>query len=55
MIQNQIDELIKSAMLNKQTSALRAYRAVKTAFMEYKQLKMQSLLMKLQRLILFAK
>ena len=36
MIQNQIDELIKSAMLNKQTSALRAYRAVKTAFMEYK-------------------
>ena len=36
MIQNQIDGLIKSAMLNKQTSALRAYRAVKTAFMEYK-------------------
>ena len=36
MIQNQIDELIKSAMLNKQVSALRAYRAVKTAFMEYK-------------------
>ena len=36
MIQNQIDELIKSAMLNKQASALRAYRAVKTAFMEYK-------------------
>ena len=36
MIQDQIDELIKSAMLNKQTSALRAYRAVKTAFMEYK-------------------
>ena len=36
MIQNQIDGLIKSAMLNKQISALRAYRAVKTAFMEYK-------------------
>ena len=36
MIQNQIDRLIKSAMLNKQASALRAYRAVKTAFMEYK-------------------
>ena len=36
MIQNQIDGLIKSAMLNKQTSALRAYRAVKTAFIEYK-------------------
>ena len=36
MIQDQIDELIKSAMLNKQISALRAYRAVKTAFMEYK-------------------
>ena len=36
MIQDQIDGLIKSAMLNKQTSALRAYRAVKTAFMEYK-------------------
>ena len=36
MIQNQIDGLIKSAMLNKQVSALRAYRAVKTAFMEYK-------------------
>ena len=36
MIQDQIDELIKSAMLNKQASALRAYRAVKTAFMEYK-------------------
>ena len=36
MIQNQIDELIKSAMLNKQASALRAYRAVKTAFIEYK-------------------
>ena len=36
MIQNQIDWLIKSAMLNKQASALRAYRAVKTAFMEYK-------------------
>ena len=27
---------IKSAMLNKQASALRAYRAVKAAFMEYK-------------------
>ena len=36
MIQNQIDGLIKSAMLNKQASALRTYRAVKTAFMEYK-------------------
>lgn len=36
MIQNQIDGLIKSAMLNKQAFALRAYRAVKTAFMEYK-------------------
>ena len=36
MIQDQIDELIKSAMLNKQASALRAYRAIKTAFMEYK-------------------
>ena len=36
MIQDQIDELIKSAMLNKQASALRAYRAVKAAFMEYK-------------------
>ena len=36
MMQNQIDGLIKSAMLNKQASALRAYRAVKTAFMEYK-------------------
>ena len=36
MIQDQIDELIKSAMLNKQASALRAYRAVKTAFIEYK-------------------
>ena len=35
-MQNQIDGLIKSAMLNKQASALRAYRAVKTAFMEYK-------------------
>lgn len=36
MIQNQIDGLIKSAILNKQASALRAYRAIKTAFMEYK-------------------
>ena len=36
MIQDQIDELIKSAMLNKQASALRAYRAVKAAFIEYK-------------------
>lgn len=36
MIQEKIDELIKSAMKNSQTSALRAYRAVKTAFMEYK-------------------
>ena len=29
MIQDQIDELIKSAMLNKQASALRDYRAIK--------------------------
>ena len=36
MIQDQIDELIKSAMKNSQPSALRVYRAVKTAFMEYK-------------------
>ena len=36
MIQDQIDGLIKSAMLNKQASALRVYRAVKTSFMEYK-------------------
>ena len=36
MIQDQIDKLIKSAMLNKQASALRAYRAIKAAFMEYK-------------------
>ena len=36
MIQDRIDELIKSAMLNKQAPALRAYRAIKTAFMEYK-------------------
>ena len=36
MIQDQIDELIKSAMKNSQPAALRAYRAVKTAFMEYK-------------------
>lgn len=36
MIQEKIDALIKSAMKNSQTSALRAYRAVKTAFMEYK-------------------
>ena len=36
MIQDQIDELIKSAMKNSQHAALRAYRAVKTAFMEYK-------------------
>ena len=36
MIQEQIDELIKSAMKNSQTSALRVYRAVKTAFIEYK-------------------
>ena len=36
MIQSQIDGLIKSAMLNKQASALRAYRAVKAAFIEYK-------------------
>ena len=36
MIQDQIDELIKLAMLNKQTAALRVYRAVKTSFMEYK-------------------
>ena len=36
MIQEKIDELIKSAIKNSQTSALRAYRAVKTAFIEYK-------------------
>ena len=36
MIQDQIDELIKSAMKNYQPAALRTYRAVKTAFMEYK-------------------
>lgn len=36
MIQEKIDELIKSAIKNSQTSALRTYRAVKTAFMEYK-------------------
>ena len=36
MIQDQIDELIKSAMKNSQPSALRVYRAVKTAFMEYR-------------------
>lgn len=36
MIQDQIDELIKSAMKNSQPAALRAYRAVKTAFIEYK-------------------
>ena len=36
MIQDQIDELIKSAMKNSQSSALRVYRAVKTAFMEYR-------------------
>ena len=36
MIQDQIDELIKSAMKNSQSGALRVYRAVKTAFMEYK-------------------
>ena len=36
MIQDQIDELIKSAMKNSQHSALRVYRAVKTAFMEYR-------------------
>ena len=36
MIQEKIDELIKSAMKNSQPAALRAYRAVKTAFMEYK-------------------
>ena len=36
MIQEQIDTLIKSAIKNSQTSALRAYRAVKTAFIEYK-------------------
>ena len=36
MIQDQIDELIKSAMKNSQFSALRVYRAVKTAFMEYR-------------------
>ena len=36
MIQDQIDELIKSAMKNSQSGALRVYRAVKTAFMEYR-------------------
>lgn len=36
MIQDQIDELIKSAMKSSQPSALRVYRAVKTAFMEYR-------------------
>ena len=36
MIQEKIDELIKSAIKNSQTSALRTYRAVKTAFIEYK-------------------
>ena len=36
MIQDQIDELIKSAMKNSQSDALRVYRAVKTAFMEYR-------------------
>ena len=36
MIQDQIDELIKSAMKNSQPDALRVYRAVKTAFMEYR-------------------
>ena len=36
MIQEKIDELIKSAMKNSQPAALRAYRAIKTAFMEYK-------------------
>ena len=35
MIQEKIDELIKSAMKNSQPAALRTYRAVKTAFMEY--------------------
>lgn len=36
MIQEKIDELIKSAIKNSQSAALRAYRAVKTAFIEYK-------------------
>lgn len=36
MIQEKIDELIKSAMKNSQPAALRTYRAVKTAFMKYK-------------------
>ena len=36
MIQEKIEELIKSAMTNSQPAALRAYRAIKTAFMEYK-------------------
>ena len=36
MVQDQIDELIKSAMKNSQPGALRVYRAVKTAFMEYR-------------------
>ena len=36
MIQDQIDELIKSAMKNSQPAALRAYRGVKAAFIGYK-------------------
>ena len=36
MIQEKIDELIKLAMKNSQPAALRTYRAVKTAFIEYK-------------------
>lgn len=36
MIQEKIDGLIKSAMKNSQPAALRTYRAVKAAFMEYK-------------------
>ena len=36
MIQEKIDGLIKSAMKNSQSAALRAYRAIKTAFIEYK-------------------
>lgn len=39
MIQDQIDGLIKSAILNKQAPALRAYRGVKAAFTGYKTVK----------------
>lgn len=39
MIQDQIDGLIKSAILNKQAPALRAYRGIKAAFTGYKTVK----------------